>query len=122
MLCCNTKTATKLITTSVDGVCQHCKKVHKKCYTAVFGVLRLIQNRGLVAHRKRHGSNAIRKYTEGGVEYTNKGQCRENVVCREVYFKTHFRRGLEVCSRKLKSIVFAQMCIKVVDFKTHFMI
>lgn len=51
--------------------------------------------------------------------YINKGQYRENVVCREVYFKTQFRRKLEVCSRKLKSIVIAQMCIKVIDFDTH---
>jgi len=39
----------------------------------------------LVAHQKGHGSNTLRKYTEGGVEYTNKGQYRGNVVCREVY-------------------------------------
>lgn len=76
----------------------------------------------LVAHQKGHGSNTLRKYTEGGVEYIHKGQCRGNVVCREVYFKTHFRRRLEVCSRKFKSIVIAQMCIKVIDFETHFMI
>ena len=76
----------------------------------------------LVAHQKGHGSNVVKRCDGGGLVYIYKGQYRENVVCREVYFKTHFRRRLEVCSRKLKSIVFAQMCIKVIDFKTHFMV
>ena len=57
----------------------------------------------LVAHRKGHGSNAVKRYDGGGLVYINKGQYRENVVCREVYFKTQFRRRLEVCSRKLKT-------------------
>ena len=43
MLICITIGATKLITTRADGVLLHCKNVHKKCYTAVFGVLRLIR-------------------------------------------------------------------------------
>lgn len=65
MLCCITIGATKLITTRVDGVCQHCKKVHKKCYTAVFGVIRLIQNRGAGRSSKKTREQHLKKVHGG---------------------------------------------------------
>ena len=62
-----------------------------------------LQNMKLVAHQKGHGSNAVKRYTEGGLEYTNKGRYRENVMCMEVYFETHYFTVLHACLSKLKT-------------------